>query len=130
MSQIFKTADILIPQNCDMKKWSVVACDQFSSEPEYWHALEREISGEPSTLNLMLPEAFLESCDQFEQAEKINAQMEKYIKDGVFEAIKNSYVYVERTLGDGSLRRGLVGALDLDEYDYSKSSKTPIRATE
>jgi len=130
MSKIFKTADILIPQGCDMKKWSVVACDQFSSQPEYWERLESEISGAPSTLYLMLPEAFLESRDQFEQAEKINAQMEKYIKDGVFTTIKNSYIYIERTLKDGSLRRGLIGALDLDEYDYGKASKTPVRATE
>ncbi len=130
MKRIFDRADILLPQNCDMTKWSVVACDQFSSQPEYWAALEKETAGVPSTLHLMFPEAYLETRDQFAEAEKINAEMERYLKEGVFRTLPASYVYLERTLRSGALRRGLLGVLDLDAYDYSGASTSPIRATE
>ena len=130
MRKIFKSADILLPKMADMTKWSVVACDQYTSEPEYWAALEREIGTEPSTLHLMLPEAYLETRDQFEEAEKINKTMISYLENGIFEEIKDSYIYVERTQRGGKVRRGLVGVLDLDEYDYSRDSVSPIRATE
>lgn len=130
MGKIFKSADILIPKNCDMQKWSVVACDQFSSQLEYWEKLDAEIGEVPSTLRLMLPEAYLETRDQFEEAEKINAVMEQYLGDGVFTELKSSYIYVERTLENGALRRGLIGVLDLEEYDYAKVSVSVIRATE
>lgn len=130
MKRIFDRADILLPQKSDMTKWSVVACDQFSSQPEYWDALERETAGVPSTLHLMFPEAYLETRDQFAEAEKINAEMERYLSGGVFRTLRDSYVYVERTLHSGAVRRGLLGVLDLDAYDYSKDSVSPIRATE
>ncbi|MBE6998001.1 MAG: DUF1015 domain-containing protein [Ruminococcaceae bacterium] len=130
MKRIFKRADILLPQNCDMTKWSVVACDQFSSQPEYWAALESETAGVPSTLHLMFPEAYLETRDQFAEAEKINAEMRRYLDGGVFRTLHDSYVYLERTLHSGVVRRGLLGVLDLDEYDYAKDSVSPIRATE
>ena len=130
MKRIFDRADILLPQNCDMTKWSVVACDQFSSQPEYWAALEAANAGVPSTLHLMFPEAYLETRDQFAEAEKINAEMERYLAEGVFRTLADSYVYVERTLRTGEVRRGLLGVLDLDAYDYSKGSTSPIRATE
>ena len=130
MKRIFDRADILIPQNCDMTKWSVVACDQFSSQPEYWTALEAATAGVPSTLHLMFPEAYLETRDQFAEAEKINAEMERYLARGVFRTLPASYVYIERTLHSGVVRRGLLGVLDLDAYDYAKGSVSPIRATE
>ena len=130
MRRIFDRADILLPQHCDMTKWSVVACDQFSSQPEYWDALERETAGVPSTLHLMFPEAYLETRDQFAQAETINAEMERYLENGVFRTLKDSYVYIERTLASGAVRRGLLGVLDLEAYDYAKDSASPIRATE
>ena len=130
MEKVFRRADILLPQNADMAKWSVVACDQFSSQPEYWEKLERETAGVPSTLHLMFPEAYLETRDQFAEAEKINAEMEKYLASGVFRELKDSYVYLERALRGGAVRRGLLGVLDLDAYDYAADSATPIRATE
>ena len=130
MKRIFDRANILLPQNCDMTKWSVVACDQFSSQPEYWAALEKENAGVPSTLHLMFPEAYLETRDQFAEAEKINAEMDRYLAEGVFRTLPDSYVYIERTLASGEVRRGLLGVLDLDAYDYSKGSTSPIRATE
>lgn len=130
MKKIFRPAEMLLPQAQDMHKWSVVACDQFSSQMEYWETLEKLAEGVPSTLHLMLPEAYLETRDQFAEAEKINAEMEKYLAGGVFEALPECYIYVERTLASGVVRRGIMGVLDLDEYDYSKSSASPIRATE
>ena len=130
MKKIFTPADILLPVNCDMNKWSVVACDQFSSQPEYWAALETAIGDAPSTLHLMLPEAYLETRDQFAEAERINACMRRYLADGIFRELPASYLYVERTLPSGAVRRGLVGALDLEAYDYSSDSVSPIRATE
>ena len=130
MKNIFRRADILLPKAQDMHRWSVVACDQFSSQPDYWENLEKLTAGVPSTLHLMLPEAYLEERDQFAEAEKINAEMEKYLAEDVFESIDECYIYVERTLASGTVRRGLVGVLDLEEYDYSPDSTSPIRATE
>ena len=130
MKKIFRPAEILLPKAQDMHRWSVVACDQFSSQPDYWEALEKLAEGVPSTLHLMLPEAYLEKRDQFVEAEKINAEMEQYLADGVFEALPECYIYVERALASGTVRRGLMGVLDLEEYDYSPESASPIRATE
>ncbi len=130
MDKIFTSAEMLLPKAQDMHRWSVVACDQFSSQPDYWESLEKLTEGVPSTLHLMLPEAYLESRDQFVEAEKINAEMEKYLADGVFETLPECYIYVERTLASGLVRRGLMGVLDLEAYDYSKNSSSPIRATE
>ncbi|MBR1658816.1 MAG: DUF1015 domain-containing protein, partial [Oscillospiraceae bacterium] len=130
MKHIFRRADILLPQGCDLKAWSVVACDQFSSQPEYWAARDAEIGGAPSALRLMLPEAYLGSCDPLTEAEKINAEMKRYLASGVFRELKDSFVYLERTLAGGAVRRGLLGVLDLEAYDYSAGSSSPIRATE
>lgn len=130
MSRVFRAAEMLLPKNQDMHKWSVVACDQFSSQPEYWDGLEKLTEGSPSTLHLMLPEAYLETRDQYAEAEKINAEMTAYLDSGVYETLPECYIYVERTLANGAVRRGLMGVLDLDEYDYSKTSASPIRATE
>ena len=130
MSRLFNTADILIPvESTDMNKWSVVACDQHSSEPEYWDELDRFIGEAPSTLRLMLPEAYLDRDIDLEQR-KINNRMDEYLEGGVFRTIEDSFIFVERTLADGRVRKGLVGAINLDEYDYSASSTSLIRATE
>ena len=130
MNRIFDRADMLLPKDCDMTKWSVVACDQISSQPEYWAALEQQCAGVPSALHLIFPEAYLEERDQFAEAEKINAEMDKYLAGDVFREVKDSYIYLERTLRGGVVRRGLMGVLDLDAYDYSPTSSSPIRATE
>lgn len=129
MERIFRRTEILLPRT-DLENWSVVACDQFSSQPEYWAALDREIGDAPSALRLMFPEAYLETRDQFAEAEKINAEMRRYLSSGVFRELRDSYIYLERTLPGGAVRRGLLGALDLEAYDYSAGSASPIRATE
>lgn len=127
---IFKPADILIPKDLDFSKWSVVACDQFTSEPEYWEKAAEVVGDCPSTLNIIFPEVYLESGDGDKRIEKINAKMKSYLKSDIFKEYKNSFIYVERTQSDGKIRHGIVGMLDLEEYDFNKGSQSKIRATE
>ncbi len=130
MSTAFKPADILLPDNTDMNKWSVIACDQYTSEVQYWKDLENEIGNEKSTLKLILPEVYLEDNDVSDRIENIHAQMNEYMENGVFKEYKNSMIYVERVQGNGILRCGVVGMIDLEEYDFSKGSTSQVRATE
>lgn len=125
---IFTTTDILLPKK-DFEKWSVVACDQFSSQPEYWERVQSTVGNAPSTLKMIIPEAYLEQTDEKTQAKTICAAMQDYISSEVFTEIKDSFIYVERTQSDGNIRRGLVGAINLDDYDFARND-TPIRASE
>ena len=126
----FYPADILLPENADMSKWAVVACDQFTSEPEYWESVEKTVGDAPSTLRLILPEANLKSPNVDEFIEDINASMKKYLDGGVFKTLKDSLIYIERSQSDGKIRHGLIGMVDLDTYDFTPGSGALIRATE
>lgn len=126
----FYPADILLPRGADMEKWAVVACDQFTSEPAYWARVEETVGDAPSTLRLILPEADLKAPDVDERIEKINAAMDAYLENDLFETLKDSLVYVERGQSDGRVRHGLVGMVDLDAYDFTPGSGALIRATE
>jgi len=126
----FYPADILLPKDADMGKWAVVACDQFTSEPEYWQRVEETVGGAPSTLRLILPEAELKAPDVEDKIGKINAAMDDYLKRDLFKTLKESLVYVEREQSDGKIRHGLVGMVDLDAYDFTPGSGALIRATE
>lgn len=128
--RVFTPADILLPRVDDMTKWSCIACDQFTAEPEYWREAERIVGSEPSTLRLMLPEAWLGVRDSAAETRKIYAAMKDYVNRGIFRTVEQSFVYVERTLPSGAVRRGLVGKLDLECYDWAPGSATPVRATE
>ena len=128
MQNIFVPADILLPKNVDWEKWSVVACDQYTSEPQYWDEVERIVGDAPSTLRLTLPEIYLESEDAGARILKIGEAMEAYTPQ--MEELKNTFILVERTLSDGRVRRGIVGKVDLAAYNYEKGAKSPIRATE
>lgn len=128
--RLFRPADILLPVDCEMQLWSVVACDQFSSDPGYWDAVAKMTEGKPSTMHMILPEAYLEMVDQEQVSRNINETMAKYLEQGMFRTLNDSYIYVERTLPDGTLRRGLVGVIDLMHYDYHECSATYVRATE
>ena len=125
----FKPADILIPQNIDMNKWSVVACDQYTSEPKYWEEVEKIVGENPSALHITFPEIYL-ADDNSKRINKINNTMEEYIKKGIFKEYKNALIYTERVIGGGKVRHGLVGAVDLEAYDFGEKSKSLIRATE
>ena len=126
----FLPADILMPQVDSMEKWAVIACDQFTSDPAYWERVRKNAEGAPSTINLILPEAELGTEKEAEHTALINATMAEYLKNDVFKTYKNALVYVERTLENGTVRKGLVGMVDLDAYDYSTGSTSAIRATE
>lgn len=128
----FTSADILLPKldAQGMSKWSVVACDQYTGEPAYWREVSEIVGDAPSALNLILPEVYLEAPDAQKRIENINACMNKYLADGVFTEYPNALILTRRTQADGRVRTGLVGAVDLEQYDYSKGSKSPVRATE
>ena len=125
-----KRANILLPKDVDMTKWSVVACDQYTSEPEYWKEVEKEVGSSPSALNLILPELYLENTDVDDRIKKINKTMEEYLDEGIFNEYKDTMIYLERTQKDGKVREGLMAMVDLEDYSYEKGSQTLIRATE
>ena len=126
----FKCADILLPKNADMSKWSVVACDQYTSEPEYWNEVKEIVGDSPSTLNLTLPEIYLEDANVADRINSINKNMETLLNEDFFTEYKNSMIYLERTQNDGKVREGVIGVVDLEDYSYEKGSQTLIRATE
>lgn len=129
-NRVFGAADVLLPRVNEMEKWAVVACDQFSSEPEYWARVRREAEGAPSALNLILPEAELGAQDEQERIAQIHAAMRAYLAQGVFEKHERAFVYVERTLVSGAVRRGVIGMVDLERYDYLAGAQAAVRATE
>ena len=127
----FKAGNILIPKkNIDMTKWSVVACDQYTSEPEYWKEVTDIVGDSPSTLKLTLPEIYLEEKDVEERIKRINANMERMLSDDIFDEYQDSMIYVERIQNDGKIREGLIGIVDLEDYSFEVGSQTLIRATE
>ncbi len=126
----FLPADILFPQVDSMEKWAVIACDQFTSDPAYWERVRKNAEGAPSTINLILPEAELGTEKEAEHTALINRTMAQYLKDNIFTTYENALVYIERTLENGTVRKGLVGMVDLNAYDYSTGSTSAIRATE
>ncbi len=121
---------VLLPKKgTNYHKWAVVACDQFTSQPEYWEEAKRIVGKAPSTLELILPEAYLEKPGEKERIAAIKASMRAYLDEGILEEKPQGFVLVTRTV-EGNTRTGLVMALDLEAYDYQKGSTTPIRATE
>lgn len=126
----FAPTDILLPERADMHRWSVIACDQFTSDAAYWRAVQDTVGDVPSTLRLMLPEFYLGKCDEAAATRAIQQTMHAYLDSGVFRTVPHSLVLVQRTLSGGAVRCGIVGALDLEAYDYAPDSVTPIRATE
>lgn len=124
----FYPANILLPKE-GFESWAVIACDQYTSEPEYWQDVHSIAGDKPSALNIVLPEVYLEA-DNSERIEKINSNMKNYLEEGIFEQYDNSLIYVERIQSDGKLRRGIVGMIDLECYDYRHGTDAAIRATE
>lgn len=116
---VFTPADILLPAGAAMENWSVIACDQFTSQRDYWDRVRERVGDAPSTLNMIIPEAYLDGTDEREANARISAAMEDYTKRGILREVTDSYIYVERTLTDGRVRRGIVGTVDLEEYDFS-----------
>ncbi len=126
---IFSPTNILLPKQ-NFEAWSVIACDQFTSNEEYWQAVKSVAGEHPTTLNLIYPEVYLGKTDAAEVTASINNAMQKYVADGIFQEYPNALIYVERTQRDGLVRCGIVGAVDLDAYDYNEGSTSRVRATE
>ena len=129
---IFSPADILLPDYAAndprWSAWAAIACDQFTSEPEYWAEAEKAAAGQMTTLSLFLPEAYLGTEKEVSHGAGIPAAMAA--AEAALRTYENSMIYLERTLPDGKVRRGLVGKIDLEAYDYAKGSVSPVRATE
>ncbi len=122
--------EILLPKNIDVSTWSVIACDQYTQDKEYWKKVEQTASGKPSTLNLILPEVYLNDSDKPERIKKIRQAMKDYLAGDVFDAPKKAFVYLERKTAFGRMRKGLVAQIDLETYEWKPFSKANIRATE
>lgn len=125
--------EIMLPKaGVDLHKWAVIACDQYTSEPEYWEKVASIVGDAPSTLHVTYPEVFLAEPKPEERIARIRATMKRYLDEGLFDETEG-FVYLERTTdekGHGNVRRGLMVCLDLEQYDFSKGSTSPIRATE
>ncbi len=126
----FSAANILLPAEGNYETWAVVACDQFTSQPEYWERVKNNVGDKPSTFKIILPEAQLSDGHTEEHVAKINATMKEYLENGVFEEYPDAMIYLERVQSDGKIRKGLIGKIDLEEYDYSVGSTSLVRATE
>lgn len=129
MKNAFTPAKILLPKN-DPETWAVIACDQFSSEREYWDRVTKTVGDRPSTLNMVVPEAYLGSISMEEASLSRNEKMAQYLSEGVFTEYDNALIYVEREITGGKIRRGIIGKLDLEAYDYLAGVNPPARASE
>ncbi|NLC43099.1 MAG: DUF1015 domain-containing protein [Clostridiales bacterium] len=135
IKECLRTVGIEIPQimlpnhTIDLKKWAVVACDQYTSQRSYWKAVEDEVGDSPSTLHMVFPEVYLEDSDKDQRIINISSAMNEYMERNLLESLLPSFVYVERTLATGT-RKGLMIALDLEQYDYKEGSQSLIRSTE
>jgi hypothetical protein len=122
---------LLMPSpKVDLRAWTVVACDQYTSQPEYWKRVEALVAARPSTLNMILPEVYLGAADVAQREQRIVKSMEQYLRDGTLAPCGPGFVRVERTLANGTTRKGLVVALDLESYDFRPASAALIRASE
>ena len=122
---------ILLPSyDLDYSKWSVVACDQFTSDRSYWQEVEEIVGDAPSSRNVILPEVFLEQGDKEKVRDKINETMVAYLNMGTLVEQAPGFVYVERSTPYVEKRKGLVVALDLEMYDFREGTTSPIRPTE
>lgn len=123
--------DIMLPaKDTDLYRWSVVACDQYTSQPEYWKEVEELVGAIPSTLHLIYPEVYLEEEDGTQRIANINKKMMEYIKEGILEKQGLGFILTVRKTQHVESRKGLMLAVDLEKYDYNRGSQTLIRATE
>ena len=127
---VFSPADILLPRECEYRKWAVVACDQYTSQPEYWQRAEEYVGTAPSALRLILPESCLDGPNVATDIVDVNNTMTNYLREDRFQTFPGAMVYVERTISTGKVRRGLLGKVDLEAYDYESGPAAPVRATE
>ena len=116
MQKYLKPANVLLPKE-NFEKWSVIACDQYTSEPEYWEETKINVGNSPSALNIILPEVYLQKYNSVRIGE-INKNMIEYKEKGVFNIFDDTLVLTVRTLKDGKVRTGIVGLIDLEDFCY------------
>lgn len=122
---------IMMPKDgTDLYKWSVIACDQYTSQPEYWQKTEQIVGDAASALQLILPEVYLEGADEAERISGIHHTMEQYLSDGTLHELPRGFMLVERSFGKKYSRCGLVVEIDLETYEYRKGAHSLIRPTE
>ena len=123
--------EILIPQNgTDLKKWAVIACDQYTSEPEYWENCSKEAGDAPSALNLVLPEVYLGSEKEQEKLDSIAKTAKSYLDEGILQDLGTGFILTDRSTSLHPSRRGLMAAIDLEGYSFEPGNKNICRATE
>lgn len=126
-----KMPEVLLPADgTDLNAWAVIACDQYTQDREYWKRCSDKVGDKPSTLNIILPEVYLNDPDKQNRIDTIHENMNRYLKDGVFKPAAESFIYIERTTAYGRTRKGLIAALDLEDYEWEPFTKAPVRATE
>jgi hypothetical protein len=121
---------ILLPQGVDMKKWPVIACDQYTQDRDYWERTKTAAAGSPSTLNLIFPEVFLTDSDAAQRITDIHSTMKRYLGEGVFGKPRQGFIYIERDTPYQKKRRGLIAAVDLEHYDWQPDARPLVRCTE
>ena len=123
---------ILLPESAsaDLQKWPVIACDQFTQDRDYWKKVKSAAEGKPSTINLIIPEVFLTDDDVKQRISNIHSTMKNYLQDGVFAPPRQGFIYIERDTPFQKKRRGLVAAIDLEQYDWQPEARPLIRCTE
>ncbi len=115
-------------QGTDLSKWACIACDQYTSQPEYWQEVERTVGSAPSTLRMMLPEVYLPATE--EALHRIDGCMAEYIENGILENKGEYITYVERGCSNGRTRHGWIVAVDLEKYQFDPAKQALIRASE
>lgn len=132
MTDVFSPADILLPdpEKTDFYLWSIIACDQFTGDPDYWTCVRQIVGDKPSALHCILPEIYLEEPDAESRITAIQETMQTYLDQDCFRIYPNAMVYTERIQSDGKCRAGVIGKIDLECYDYMPGSQSPVRATE
>jgi hypothetical protein len=123
--------EILLPKTkINLKKWSVIACDQFTQDREYWSNIEQFVGNAPSTLRLIFPEIYLNDPGKEDRIKRIHETMRNYLQNSTLMRPKWGMIYLERSTPYRQRRRGLLTIVDLEQYDWKKDAQTLIRATE
>lgn len=126
-----RCGEILVPnKSVDLRNWSVVSCDQFTTDKEYWDSIRNKKEDFPTAAKLVIPEVYLPLQDENKEIEEVQHEMKKYLDDKIFDVITKNAVCIQRIFPSGNKRIGIVCEIDLEEYSFNLSDKAKIRSTE